>query len=63
MARMNKDEAVEVIEAAIGKKVADKRTKEHKAWRSIKYELYKDEDALLRWIEEELEEYESGKDG
>lgn len=60
---MKKDDAVEVIEAAIATKIADKRTKEHKAWKSIKYELYKDEDALLRWIEEELEEYERGNDG
>lgn len=58
MAKMTKDEAVDVIQAALGQKIADKRTKEHKAWEILKFELINNEDLLLAWIEEELEEYE-----
>ena len=59
MAKMSKMEAVEVIKSALGKKAEDKRTKEHKALTKIITELKWDDEALLKWIEEELIEYEA----
>ena len=59
MAKMSKMEAVEIIKSALGKKAEDKRTKEHKALTKIITELKWDDETLMKWIEEEIIEYES----